>query len=197
MPAYSELLQTTVSVSSKSCGSNRNGRELCSAVHAGNSTVCVGDYSGSPLVCGDGMLTGVLLTRTGCSAGSVYKFANVAHALQWLRGDSKKVQYMTNPRGFVQQLSFIKFAFLLIAFLVILSIIWFAIKFACVKMTSKIGSHHYLRPIHTSLTPECAIYSSPEPEPEPAPAPAFAPAPAPKHEPTPEPKPALISMEMF
>ena len=71
--------------------------ELCATVNAGNSgvsknssshsnkkSVCVGDRSGSPLVC-DGMLTGVHVDRTKCAPGAVYTYADIAHALQWLR----------------------------------------------------------------------------------------------------------------
>lgn len=47
--------------------------------------MCVGDLSGSPLVCNDGELTGMLVDRTQCAPGAVYTFVDIAHALQWLR----------------------------------------------------------------------------------------------------------------
>ena len=167
MPASIWLQQSNVSISSFGCGSTHNGsrfngslkiRELCSTVQAGNSTLCVGDYSGSPLVCGDGVLTGLLLTRTRCSAGSVYKFANVAHALQWLRSDRAEVHYIlindssrTRPTTTIaknipqnsssqpqQEATFTRFlklfAIPVIALVIIPSIVYFIIVFVCAKM---------------------------------------------------------------
>ena len=84
-----ELLQVNISVSSFQMNSTcerilRNQlynelsqRELCAIVNAGSDTACVGDTSGSPVVCGD-VLAGIMFYRTNCSAGSVYKFIGVA-----------------------------------------------------------------------------------------------------------------------
>ena len=47
--------------------------------------VCVGDLSGSPLVCDGGVLVGLLANREKCAPGAVHTFADIAHALQWLR----------------------------------------------------------------------------------------------------------------
>ena len=79
--------------------------ELCATVNAGNSgvsknsssysnkkNVCVGDRSGSPLVC-DGMLTGVLVDRTKCAPGAVYTFAFITqNALRWLSCDERTAE---------------------------------------------------------------------------------------------------------
>ena len=75
--------------------------ELCATINAGNpnnsdinvsnsseQNVCVGDRSGSPLVCDspDGkVLAGLLFDRTICAPGAVYTFAGIARALDWLR----------------------------------------------------------------------------------------------------------------
>ena len=74
--------------------------ELCATINSGNpnnsdirvsnsseQNVCVGDLSGSPLVCDapEGkVLAGVLVDRTDCAPGAVYTFAGIASALDWL-----------------------------------------------------------------------------------------------------------------
>ena len=81
--------------------------ELCATVNAGSLTLsnnsssinkegnmCVGDRSGSPLVC-DGVLTVVLVDRTKCAPGALYTFVNVAHshALGWLSSHEPTGQF--------------------------------------------------------------------------------------------------------
>ena len=90
-----ELLQVNISVSSFQMNSTcerilRNQlynelsqRELCAIVNAGSDIACVGDTSGSPVVCRD-VLAGIMSYRTNCFADSVYKFTDVARALKWL-----------------------------------------------------------------------------------------------------------------
>ena len=70
--------------------------ELSATINAENlnnsniseQNVCVGDRSGSLLVCDapdDKVLAGLLVDRTECVQGAVCTFAGIAHALDWLR----------------------------------------------------------------------------------------------------------------
>ena len=69
-------------------GRSLRKNELCIPVISRKiivENVCAGDLSGSPLVCDGGVLVGLLANRETCASGAVHTFADIAHAVQWLR----------------------------------------------------------------------------------------------------------------